>query len=292
VLEHEALENPHHLGLLCLPPRDDAARALHQARIWTCGISTSPPDGIVKTSLQNRHGPRIADGPAGPPSRRHKVFLLSPAHCGGKRASLITRPEAAGTACREGASRSLQAVELARSLRSSQGAPLGEVFAFLSGLYFRGKMTYAGAFQDPPPGLPGALVITAGRGLLPPETRISIQDLDFFSRVPIDPREPRYRIPLERAVRQLADSLASEARVVLLGSLSTSKYVDLLHEIMGERLCFPERFVGMGDMQRGSVLLRAAQAGVELTYTSASGAALSRPRRRHPVGSIELDRGV
>src|SRR6184192_2110471 len=95
---------------------------------------------------------------------RRRVFLLSPAHCGGERAKLLFRPEAR--------------FELAMKLRTPQGAPIGEVFSFLSGLYFRGKMAYAARFAAPPPGLSsGQLVITTNRGLLAAETCVTIKDL-------------------------------------------------------------------------------------------------------------------
>jgi hypothetical protein len=218
----------------------------------------------VKTSLQDRHE-GAGSGPApAEETTRHKVFLLSPAHCGGKRAALIARPEAA--------------FDLARRMRSPEGAPLGEVFAFLSGLYFRGKLAYANAFADPPPGVPGALVITAGRGLLEPSAAVGSDDLELFARTPVDVREPRYRKPLESAARGLADALPGGARVVLLGSISTPKYLQLLSGIFGERLHFPCSFVGMGDMQRGSVMLKAVEAGVELEYVAAAGAVRSRQK--------------
>src|SRR5215831_6598216 len=73
------------------------------------------------------------------------VFLLSPAHCGGERAGLLLRARAE--------------FPLAREVRSPGGAPLADVFSFLSGLYFRGKIAYARAFARPPQGLPPALVI-------------------------------------------------------------------------------------------------------------------------------------
>jgi hypothetical protein len=146
------------------------------------------------------------------------------------------------------------------------------VFSFLSGLYFRGKVAYSAAFAAPPAGVLGALVITAGRGLAPPDMKVSLDDLVFFSSVPVDAREPRYRGPLEDGVRHLAGTLPSDAEVVLLGSVSTPKYVEVLLEILGERLVFPEAFVGMGDMQRGSVLLRAASNGVPLRYVRAAAA--------------------
>ena len=66
----------------------------------------------------------------------HQLFLLSPANCGGKRARIVMSEKAS--------------FELALRLRSTEGAPIGDVFAFLSGLYFRGKLAYARAFARPP----------------------------------------------------------------------------------------------------------------------------------------------
>ena len=56
--------------------------------------------------------------------------------------------------------------ELARRLRGKCGAPIAEVFTFLSGLYFRGKIAYATAFARPQTGTPGVFVITPTRGLV------------------------------------------------------------------------------------------------------------------------------
>jgi hypothetical protein len=161
--------------------------------------------------------------------------------------------------------------ELALRLRA-EGAPLGDVFAFMSGLYFRGKSAYSRAFAAPPPGAPAALVITAGRGLLAPETRISVSELRAIAEVPIDLAEPRYRDPLERDALLLRQSLAPGCEVVLLGSIATSKYLEPLLDIFGSLLRFPAEFVGRGDMSRGGLMLRCAQDGVELEYIAASGA--------------------
>ena len=196
----------------------------------------------------------------------HRIFLLSPAHCGGRRAAVLTRPEAD--------------FELARRLRSPQGAPLGEVFAFLSGLYFRGKVAYAERFARPPAGLPGVLVITSSRGLLSPHVPITAGHLAEFAATPIDPRESRYRRPLDDATIRLAAEAAGECEIVLLGSVASAKYVAPLTEVLGERLVFPPVFAGMGDMQRGSLLLRAAAAGEELEYRTVLGATLSRAGSR------------
>jgi hypothetical protein len=147
-----------------------------------------------------------------------------------------------------------------------EGAPVGEVFRFASGLYFRGKLAYALAFGRPPPGGCGALVIAPGAGLIPAETPVRAGDLRAFAAVRVDPREPRFRAPLERDARALAGSLGPEDEVVLLGSVATPKYVEPLAGVLGARLLFPVEFAGRGDMSRGALLLRAVRAGVELTY--------------------------
>jgi hypothetical protein len=183
------------------------------------------------------------------------LFLLSPAHCGGKRAGLVMNPDAR--------------FELAVRLRE-RGVPLGEVFTFLSGLYFRGKAAYAEAFGD------GGLVITPGWGLVPARTVISLEDLHAIASVGVAPGEARYRDPIARDATALA--LGPAVPIVLLGSIATGKYVDVLASILGDRLHFPAAFVGRGDMSRGGLLLRAARAGQELEYRPVHGAARRGPR--------------
>jgi hypothetical protein len=162
------------------------------------------------------------------------------------------------------------AFELALRMRRD-GAPLGEVFAFLSALYFRGKLTYAQRFATPPEGSPGVFVITPDRGLVVPETAITIADVRAFARVPIDAGELRYAGPLRRGAQALRARLPRSAEVVLLGSIATPKYVDVLLAAFGRSLLFPGDFVGRGDMSRGGLLLRAARAGVELDYRPVQG---------------------
>lgn len=170
---------------------------------------------------------------------------------------------------------------LAARLRST-GAPLGEVFAFLSGLYFRGKLAYAARFSAPPPGSPASVVITTNRGLLDPYTPVTPADLAGFAEVPIDQRDPRYLEPLTADAEHLARSAPSDSRFILLGSVATAKYIEPLLSLLGDRLCFPAAFAGMGDMQRGALLLRAVEEGVELPYVRAAGAirTLARARAR------------
>ena len=70
---------------------------------------------------------------------------------------------------------------------------LGEVFTFLSGLYFRGKLAYANAFARPD--VSRVLVITPTRGLVPAATRVTLTDLREFAEVDIEESDPRYRKP-------------------------------------------------------------------------------------------------
>jgi hypothetical protein len=160
---------------------------------------------------------------------------------------------------------------LARQFRN-EGVPLGSVFSFISGLYFRGKLAYAEAFAAPPPGTPGSLVITQSRGLVSPDATVTIDDLRHMASVPIDGDDPRYREPLARDADLLARAVPSDCPVVLLGSVATTKYLDPLLKVFGERLLFPVDFIGRGDMSRGGLMLRCARAGTELTYVPALGA--------------------
>ena len=167
------------------------------------------------------------------------------------------------------------------------------MFSFLSGLYFRGKLTYARAFAGPmaEPVMPqrafptGICVITAGRGLVDPEMIVGLEDLRAFAAVSIDAREPRYREPLVRDAAALAAKLPAAGRAVLLGSIASDKYVDILHEAFGERLVFPQAFVGRGDMSRGGLLLRAVDEGEELTYVPVRGTVRNgqRPPKLEPL---------
>jgi hypothetical protein len=199
----------------------------------------------------------------------YRVFLLSPAHAGGKRADLLLRAGAT--------------FPLAARLRGLEGIGLGEAFSFMSGLYFRGKLAYAKQFARPPEGVAGALVITANRGLLPAETPVRADDLRALGLVDIRSSDPRYRAPLLADLDRLRS--IPDLDPVLLGSVATGKYVDVLLEALGDRLRFPPAFVGRGDMSRGALLLRAARGAEELDYTSVRGAVRHGPRppRLEPV---------
>jgi len=160
---------------------------------------------------------------------------------------------------------------LAQQVRRPEGAPLGEVFSFLSGLYFRGKHAYAKEFARPPAGFPGVFVITAGEGLRPADDAVTIDRIRRFSRTDIGDTPPRYRRPLLRDAHTLARDLAL-ADFILLGSIATGKYTDVLTEAFGDRLRFPKDFVGRGDMSRGGLLLRCVRERRELEYVPVAGA--------------------
>ncbi len=169
-------------------------------------------------------------------------------------------------------------------MRGRGGAELGEVFSFVSSLYFRGKLAYARAFARPPRDLCGIHVITPCDGLRAPESAIRLQDLRRYAGVPVDAEEERYRKPLMRDLQALAPDWG-QAEVVLLGSIASPKYVDLLTSVLGARLHFPADFVGRGDMSRGGLMLRCAQEGRELRYVPLLGAERrgTRPARLPPL---------
>src|SRR6185436_13875774 len=92
------------------------------------------------------------------------VFLLSPAYCGGKRAQMLLGGRGEfdlAVKCRDGV------------------ATIGEVFSFLSGLYFRGKLAYGTKFGR-------SLVITPGRGLLSPDTVVGMDELRAMAEISVD----------------------------------------------------------------------------------------------------------
>jgi hypothetical protein len=204
--------------------------------------------------------------------RPPRIFLLSPAHCGGRRAKQVLSPHAS--------------FALAAQLRSPEGAMLGDVFAFVSGLYFRGKLTYARQFAAPPDGdAPGVHVITPNAGLRSPDTFVTHKAITAFGGDDVHQDNASYRRPLERSAKALAREIGPDCDVVLLGSIASPKYVDVLLGIFGERLRFPIDFVGRGDMSRGGLLLRQAREGVELEYGPVAGAVLhgARPPKLPPL---------
>jgi hypothetical protein len=195
-----------------------------------------------------------------------RIFLLSPAFCGGRRSAILLREESE--------------VPIARRLQAGT-LPLGEAFSFLSGLYFRGKLAYGGAFGRARGDVAPMLVITPTRGLMDPRTLIDAGVIREFAAGDVALDSASYLEPLDRDLALLESRLGRGASVVLLGSVATGKYVDTLIAVFGARLVFPPTFVGRGDMSRGGLLLRSARSGDELDYAPIQGAVLrgKRPPR-------------
>jgi hypothetical protein len=193
------------------------------------------------------------------------VFLLSPASLTGLRAKQLISPRAN--------------FDAAQLYRSPEGVPIAVAFTFMSALYFRGKIAYANTFargED-------IHVIAPGFGFVPPNWAITPDRMKILQRTEVDARKRNYRQPLERDARALAAKIDDDTQVILLGSVASGKYVDILHPIFRERLKFPAAFAGLGDMSRGGLMLRAARARLELEYV-----ALDTPR--HADGAVERAR--
>jgi hypothetical protein len=126
--------------------------------------------------------------------------------------------------------------------------------------------------------VPGTIVITPTRGLIDARTRIRLDDLREFAAVDIHENHPRYRLPIERDARRLATKLTARSEVILLGSIVTGRYVDVLLASLGDQLRSPAEFVGRGDMSRGGLMLRCAANGQELSYVRVAGAIVNGKR--------------
>lgn len=220
-----------------------AALALGKRASWCVLVSANSGEPVRRVAVE---------------AKVRRVYLISPANVAGLRAAQLLNPEAS--------------FPLARKFRAD-GVSIGEVFTFLSALYFRGKIGYALRFARVEDG-DVVRIITTNRGLLDPATVITPKELRAFGKVDIDEDNPNYRKPLTRDAKALAKRLDNDGEVVLLGSIATGKYREILSECFGDRLVFPKEFVGRGDMSRGGMLLRAVRDGEELGYQRVEGATL------------------
>jgi hypothetical protein len=196
-------------------------------------------------------------------SAPRRIFLLSPANIAGIRARFVLREDAD--------------FEMAMRLRQ-RGVSLGELFSFISGLYFCGKLAYARAFGNAPPSVEGTLVITSSGGLVSPDALMTPERLREISSGRMDPSDDRYRSLLHDHAQSLARICGKSGQIVLLGSIATPKYVEPLLAVFGEQLLFPAEFVGRGDMSRGGLMLRRVQSGEQLTYIPLLGATRHGPK--------------
>src|SRR5206468_879030 len=122
-----------------------------------------------------------------------RIFLLSPANMNGLRARQLMSPNAK--------------FEAARMYRTDEGVPIALAFAFMSALYFRGKITYALHFG----GVEGTRIITPGFGLVPPDWRLTQERMKVMSKIDVDVTVAKYRKPLERDARELAAAVPHDA---------------------------------------------------------------------------------
>lgn len=180
------------------------------------------------------------------------IMLLSPVRLSGQRGRILL-DEGSDSA-------------VARALRSTQGAVLGDVFSFVSGLYFRGKASYAERFAHAGGKSAAAFVMCAGAGLCRLDERIDLERLRGWARVSIREDNPHFTAPLYRHASELLAQYDEQARFVLLGSVATNKYVTPLLDVFSARLFYPREFLGRGDMSRGSLMLRAVRENRELEY--------------------------
>jgi len=211
----------------------------------------------------------------------HRIFLLSPANIVGIRAQFVMRVGANS--------------EIAVRLRQGD-VSLGELFSFISGLYFRGKLAYARAFSNAPPTVEGTFVITSSGGLITPDALMTPERLREISSGNMGPCDGHYRSLLDGDARKLARMCGQSCQFVLLGSVATPKYVEPLLTVFGHQLMFPGEFVGRGDMSRGGLMLRCAESGHQLTYIPVLGAIRHGPkppkltplRRKQVLSAIDV----
>jgi len=174
--------------------------------------------------------------------------------------------------------------DLAVRLRRGE-ATISEIYAFISGLYFRGKLAYANVFGAAPEGIPPAMVIVPGLGLVRPDTAADHGQLRAMENIPIDVNNPSFSAPFLRDAVHLNQQAGPDCRFVLLGSIASDKYTRTLLDVFGERLLFPADFIGRGDMSRGGLMLRCAQSAEELSYIAVQGAVRRgrRPAKLEPL---------
>ena len=127
-------------------------------------------------------------------------------------------------------------------------------------------------------------MITPNGGLLAPSIRVTLDDLARLAKTDIDPSAREFREPLQKDAKALAQALGPRGEPILLGSIATRKYADVLLAAFPQELLFPAEFVGRGDMSRGGLMLRSVDAHLELAYVPVRGAILrgTRPPKLPP----------
>jgi hypothetical protein len=178
------------------------------------------------------------------------IFLISPANMSGLRGTRLLRETGEGDV---------------HTRLKGEGVELGEVFAYVSSLYFRGKLAYGDAFGNAPSGSSGAYIITPSAGLMFPKTKVRLEELRAICSTEVNANNEQFCRPLENDIRRLREK-CNGSRFVLLGSIATPKYVEPLMRVLEGDLFYPSAFVGLGNMSRGALLLQCVRTQVELDY--------------------------
>ena len=94
----------------------------------------------------------------------------------------------------------------AMQYRTEAGVEVADAFAFMSALYFRGKIAYARQFAVPSAliGGNGIFVITSGYGLVPPDWRLTEERMKRMRRIDIDADARNYTKPLREHAQLIA----------------------------------------------------------------------------------------
>ena len=173
---------------------------MSQVAVSARGLAMRQPNSFGNTSI-----------------KAERIFLLSPANIGGIRGS--------------GLMSGLMRSDLATRLQT-KGAPLGEIFSFVSGLYFRGKLAYSQKFAKVTDGVRPVYVITASAGLIPYETVVTLDRLleicrvakerlnpnsrrillglgEYEAAIPVDDFYARCAAPIDRTI-EVVDSLITK----------------------------------------------------------------------------------
>ena len=81
------------------------------------------------------------------------------------------------------------------------------------------------------------LVITPGAGLRSADTHVNAEALRLFAQIAIDLGNPAYREAAEPPAHAALPGRSADGEVVLLGSIASPKYVDVLLDIFGRDCC-------------------------------------------------------
>ena len=108
--------------------------------------------------------------------------------------------------------------------------------------------------------------MTSGLGLMSAGVAVDRDLVLQMGAAPLDPGSEGLAA-LAPSIKRLAGGLETGRRVVFLGSLNPRRYLAALLPVLGDRLFAPARFKSMGQMQRGSLLLRCVQEDQELEYS-------------------------